>query len=181
MRPLAILALIVSLVLSVELASCAGSPAPTKTAAGPAAIPPALIPPGYAAADCHIVQAGKEDVQGPKDLNFECTKKTLTNVSRPAGTAPTDAESAPPAEQKDHDPNDYPVGGCHVTHDGPDNANGVAHVRCTSRTEYGSRTIKTAKCRSPGGKELPPEEYCCSTPSGDPIPHCTPKPIPLGE
>jgi len=77
------------LALTVALASCAGSPPSTQAATGPAAIPPALIPPGYAAADCHLVQAGKEDVQGPKDLNFECTKKTLTNVSRPAGTAAT--------------------------------------------------------------------------------------------
>jgi len=174
---------LVMLGLTAALASCAGSPPPTNAATGPAAIPPALIPPGYVAADCHLVQAGKEDVEGAKDLNFECTKKTeVAKVSRPAGTAPCEAESAP--QPVEPDANGYPVGGCHVTHDGdPNNPNAppVAHVRCTNRTEYGMRLIKTAKCRSPGGKDLPPEEYCCSTPSGDPIPQCKPKPLPPGE
>jgi hypothetical protein len=176
MRTLILLALIAA------LASCAGSPPSAPRAADSAVIPPSLIPPGYVAADCHLVQPGKEDVQRSKDLNFECTKQTVTNTSRPAGSAPSDAESAP--QTQEHDPNGHPVDGCHVTHDHDPNtpdASPVAHVRCTTRTEYGPRMTKTAKCRSPGGKELPPEEYCCSTPAGDPIPHCTPKPIPSGE
>jgi hypothetical protein len=173
---------LVMLALAVAVTSCAGSPPSTKAATGPAAIPVALIPPGYVAADCHVVQAGKDDVQGSKDLNFECTKKTVVaDIARAAGTAPSEAESAP--QPVEHDANGYPVGGCHVTHDDPNNPNAssVAHVRCTTRTEYGVRMNKTAKCRSPGGQELPPEEYCCSTPSGDPIPHCTPRPLPLGQ
>jgi hypothetical protein len=178
MRTLAMLA------LTLALASCAGAPPATKAVTGPAAIPPALIPPGYVAADCHPVQVGKEGVEGSKETHFECTKQTVTNVSRPAGTAPSESETAAPAEQQERDPNGDPVADCHVTHDDdPNSANPspAAHIRCTTRTEHSSRMIKKAKCHSPGGKELPPEEYCCSTPSGDPIPHCTPKPIPVDE
>ncbi len=47
-------------------------------------------------------------------------------------------------------------------------------VRCTRQHEGPVTLTKVGACHTQGGKELPPAD-CCLTPSGDPIPACTPK------